>query len=370
MTVRPPTLFSRHAFRPAFQLTIGLWAFGFILLAVMMEIIGRGYGGVSATISVIMFCTTLPLAAMVLWTVLRMRGAPLGARLVAVGAAMLVAVLIQALCDVTANWAAGRFVAPAMREWAGFNLDQYVRAAFLYFWVFGLNLVLIHLSLANTRVRDQEAELIEAKSQAAQAQLAMLRYQLNPHFLFNTLNAISTLVVTRRNDQAEEMLGKLSGFLRGSLASDPNDYVTLDAELDVIQDYLDIEGVRFGERLAVDFACDPRAGPMLVPSFILQPLVENAIKYAVGPARRTVTIKIDARLDGEDLLIMVTDDGEGEKGVTRGGTGVGLRNVRARLNALYGERGIVEAVPLEQGFLAIVRLPATRAAESLREAAE
>lgn len=241
---------------------------------------------------------------------------------------------------------------------------------------FSLNFMLASMAIARVRIGTRERELAEARTQAAQAQLAMLRYQLNPHFLFNTLNAISTLVVTGRAAAAEEMLSRLSGFLRASLASEPGEFVTLDAELDVIQEYLDIESVRFGERLRTDFAIDQRAVGMAVPSFLLQPLVENSIKYAVSPSRRPVLIKVEGRLDGNDLVVTVADDGDSAGDGTPGAsTGVGLRNIRERLAAVYKGRASLEAVALEKGFLAIVRLPARllearEAPSRLAEAAE
>jgi len=240
---------------------------------------------------------------------------------------------------------------------------------FFFAQLFVIGVVILRVLLSAHSSRIQAVELVEAREQATQAQLAMLRYQLNPHFLFNTLNAISTLIVTGRPEQADEMLAKLSGFLRESLATRPNDFTTLDAELGLIQEYLEIEAVRFGEKLKVDFACDPAAGDVLVPSLILQPLVENSVKYAVGPSRRLVTIRIDARLDGDDLVMLVSDDGDGAKEPTQKGTGVGLANVRQRLATTYGERAAFEAMPTENGFLAVIRLPATHLV-TLKAAAE
>ena len=240
---------------------------------------------------------------------------------------------------------------------------------------YALNFIFASLAIGRVRIGARERELAEARTQAAQAQLAMLRYQLNPHFLFNTLNAISTLVVTGRAAAAEEMLSRLSAFLRASLASDPGEFVTLDAELDVIQEYLEIESVRFGERLRTDFAIDSRAVGMAIPSFLLQPLVENSIKYAVSPSRRPVLIKVEGRLDGHDLVVTVADDGDAAADGSPGAsTGVGLRNIRERLDGIYEGRASLEAVALEKGFLAIIRLPArlleAPARPALAEAAE
>jgi LytS/YehU family sensor histidine kinase len=183
---------------------------------------------------------------------------------------------------------------------------------------------------------------LRATAMAHEAQLKMLRYQLNPHFLFNTLNAISTLVLDRKSETANHMVGSLSAFLRYSLDSDPVQRVTLAQEIDATNQYLGIEQLRFGERLRVriDVADDVRDA--LVPSMILQPLIENAIKYAVSKREEGGSIEIEARRDGSDLQIVLSDDGPGcsNKGerAEGNGHGVGLANTRERLRVLYGER--------------------------------
>jgi signal transduction histidine kinase len=264
-------------------------------------------------------------------------------------------------------------VADAMiHEWLirrhpiGFGWNLWGRAqlnAIVYLPLYGLYAVGLALLRSHRTMRIRERQLADATAAAHQAQLAALRYQLNPHFLFNTLNAISTLIVIRRNDEAEAMMSKLADFLRASLGADPQTFILLEDELATVQAYLDIEGVRFGERLAVEVACPAETADALVPSFLLQPLVENAIKYAVAPARRTVTIRIEAAVSGEDLVLIVEDDGEpADEMSPRGGTGVGLRNVRERLRALYGERGVLAAAPRQRGFSAMVHLPLRRRA--------
>ena len=182
---------------------------------------------------------------------------------------------------------------------------------------------------------------LAAQSQANLAQLKMLRYQLNPHFLFNTLNAIATLVLEGANGTAERMLGALSRFLRYTLDQDPQQRVPLKREMEVLDLYLKIEKMRFEDRLMLDFDVDPAAASALVPSLILQPLVENAIKYAVAKAEHGCRIAIRARVTGEWLELELTDDGPGSPSFAPGApapAGVGLRNTRERLATLYGER--------------------------------
>nr|WP_282452887.1 histidine kinase [Lysobacter sp. CAU 1642] len=188
----------------------------------------------------------------------------------------------------------------------------------------------------------QVRQTLQATAMAHQAQLKMLRYQLNPHFLFNTLNAISTLILDRDTPTANRMVQGLSAFLRHSLDNDPMQRVSLRQELEAIQLYLDIEKLRFDDRLKlrVDVAEDCREA--LLPSLLLQPLIENAVKYAVAKREEGGHLEIHARRQGSQLELAVLDDGPGcgDKGPEPAGEGhgVGLANTRDRLQVLYGER--------------------------------
>jgi hypothetical protein len=229
----------------------------------------------------------------------------------------------------------------------------------IYVWVYGMFAAVVGLMLSNLAVQHRERLLAEARDAANQAQMAALRFQLNPHFLFNTLNAISSLIVTRDNDQAEAMMEKLSDFLRATLADDPHQFVTLDAELDMVRAYLDIERVRFGQRLLVEVECPAALRSALTPSFLLQPLVENAIKYAVAPSRTPVVIRVIAHAAGDDLILSVEDEGASVRATPKAGVGVGLANVRSRLAVLYAERGRLAAGRHQGGFRCVVSLPRT-----------
>lgn len=190
-------------------------------------------------------------------------------------------------------------------------------------------------------LQEQVQKSIKAESMAHEAQLRMLRYQLNPHFLFNTLNAISTLILSGDNKVANEMLSKLSHFLRYSLDKDPMRKVDISHEINTMKLYLEIEKVRFDERLQLEFLIDDEVKMALVPSLLIQPLVENSIKYAVANSENGGKITIGARLLAGDLLLEVSDNGpgiefiEGEMPVF---DGIGIVNTRERLEALYGPR--------------------------------
>jgi len=218
----------------------------------------------------------------------------------------------------------------------------------------------VGIKLARQLQHEKETTL-KATAMAHQAQLRMLRYQLNPHFLFNTLNAISTLVLDGRREMANGMVGALSSFLRYSLDSDPEQRVTLDQELESIRRYLSIEQLRFGDRLKVGIMVTPEAAAALVPSLILQPLIENAIKFAVSKREEGGRIEIVGHADDDMLEITLRDDGPGSPDYAPRagpGHGVGLANTRERLHVLYGDRqSFTIRTCAPQGTLVTLRLP-------------
>jgi len=185
--------------------------------------------------------------------------------------------------------------------------------------------------------RDREVEAAQLETRLVQAQLQALQRQLQPHFLFNTLHAISALV--RHNpDAAEEMIERLGDLLRLTLNKVGAQEVPLSEDLDYLEVYLDIEKIHFGDRLVVTCTIDPAARDALVPFLILQPLVENAIKHGVAPHLAPGRVSIDAEVHGARLVLRVSDSGRGTTPGTlqRLTEGVGLSNTRARLQHLYG----------------------------------
>ena len=221
----------------------------------------------------------------------------------------------------------------------GLSLGLVLGTIFLNFTVlagwsalyFGINFYLI--------VEEQSDRLARLENQAASAQLEMLRYQLNQHFLFNTLNSISTLVLLKQTERANAMLSRLSSFLRYTLANEPTAHVTLAQEVETLKLYLEIEKMRFEDRLRPSFEIDPRVAKARLPSLLLQPLVENAIKYAVTPKEDGAEIAVVARLAGDRVQIAVSDTGPGlneMKARPSLSTGVGLANIRERLAQVYG----------------------------------
>lgn len=216
------------------------------------------------------------------------------------------------------------------------------------------------------QLEEQNDRVLRLEAQAASAQLAMLRYQLNPHFLFNTLNSISTLVLLKQAEPANAMLSRLSAFLRYTLANEPTAQVTLAQEIETLKLYLDIEKMRFEERLRPHFAIDPLVARARLPSLLLQPLVENAIKYAVTPQEDGADITISAQLAGQNVRITVSDTGAGLQadgtdpttGFATESTGVGLANIRDRLAQAFGDQHRFDVHRgAEGGFTVVIEFP-------------
>tara|TARA_R110001606_G_scaffold120490_3_gene252235 strand:+ start:8933 stop:10066 length:1134 start_codon:yes stop_codon:yes gene_type:complete len=229
-----------------------------------------------------------------------------------------------------------------------------------FFFIVSWTSLYLTLSYAG-RVRQVERKAARFAQAAQDAELRSLRYQVNPHFLFNTLNSLSTLVMRSQPEEAEEMILNLSKFYRTSLSGDPLEDVPLSEEVHLQNLYLDIEAVRFPERLRTKVNIPDDLLGVLVPGLILQPLVENAIKHSVAHSKRPVTIAISARSDGDNLILTVADDGDPRPvDLHDDGTssGIGLANVRDRLETRFGQQAGLQTVrPAEGGYIAQLTLP-------------
>jgi two-component system LytT family sensor kinase len=227
-------------------------------------------------------------------------------------------------------------------------------------------LVGVHEAWQNyRRFREGELRAAQLEAKLAQAQLEVLKGQLHPHFLFNTLHAISTLI-HRDPEAADEMVAQLSDLLRMTLANVGVQEVALQQELEFLHRYLDIQQIRFQDRLRVVVDVPPETLDLRVPNQVLQPLVENAIRHGVDAQRGQGLIEIRARAEGETLRLTVRDDGPGVKpgvnGMRRGGGGIGLANTRARLRELYGAVSSLElANHPTGGTLVTLSIPLRRA---------
>ena len=345
---------------------IVIWFFGYVLVDIVAFLMNRSSPGMSLLAAMPMLVLGVCQTEAIDMLRARLERFGWAVRLSLLLLATLIATIVQALFDL--NWT--RYMAltlfPTWQTWAlQITPQRMLTTGVLYLWTFCLALTLLWAARASRSSEANAARAAQAETAAAQAQSAALRLQLNPHFLFNTMNSISSLVAVDRKGEAEEMIGRLCDFLRGSLNADPMEDVPLCQEIDSVDAYLSIEATRFGERLEIDIDVAPDAVNAAVPSFILQPFVENAIKHGVslvkGPAHVTVAA---AREDG-DLVLTVTNSADPEgQAVTsrlpaRHSTSIGISNTRQRLRNRYGDRAKLIAGPTDSGYSAAIRFPFT-----------
>lgn len=341
--------------RQALTLTLVVWAFCFVQFVTVLVVWGHGVPPPWTASFLVMALGAGVVSSGLLYVVSRLtEGQRPLVRWTVLGVMVLALALTQGLVDHLAfRLARGQIGRPFVYA----DLAGLVVNVQIYVWLYGLYAVALQLLKTLEEERTRSRQLAEAREAAQEAKLEALRFQLNPHFLFNTLNAISGLVVNNRNAEAELMTGKLASFLRTTFDTDPKELIPLADELATIEAYLEIEIVRFGERLHAKIDCPPTLMEAKVPSFILQPLVENAVKYAVAPSRLGATIKVSVSARGGDLILLVEDTGRSGSAAANTGTGVGLRNIRARLATLYGTAAELETQARDEGFRARIRLP-------------
>ena len=343
----------------ALRSTVALWLF--VLLVFLPAIIRRHDGepwtGVALDCSTII--VSMGFAMLMFLTSRATIGLPYWTRLPLRAASVLFFASVNTMFDLLFQGWVGDHVTDAWQNLPA-DFSRAYQSTLNYILVFGVNMILFHVNYARRAAIQQERQLAEARVTAQQAQLAALRYQLNPHFLFNALNSISALIVTKRNDDAEHMTEKLSSFLRSSLNAEPSELIPLDEELALTEEYLEIESVRFGDRLGVNVHCSDEACHALVPSFLVQPLVENAVKHGVARSVERVEIGIDAEMTDGALRITVTNSiwmGTALNLPSASGTGVGIENVRHRLQAVFGKRASLTAGPVDDRYIATISIP-------------
>lgn len=209
---------------------------------------------------------------------------------------------------------------------------------------------------AEAEVREEQLKRIQAQSIARDAQIKMLRYQLNPHFLCNTLNAINSLIEIEESEKAQKMTVQLSKFLRYSLDNNPDNKIPLAIELNALNLYLEIEKTRFGERLILEFDISIEANQALVPSLLLQPIIENSMKHVIAQNEEGGTISLSASVKDMRLILTLSDTGSGvkvERTKVRSSKrrGIGLRNIDERLKVLYTKDYTIDLITRPSGGL-------------------
>ena len=246
-------------------------------------------------------------------------------------------------------------------DWASYDRRILLWQAFFSLLAFAVVASVTYGSSAAARLREEEARRSQAELLRARSELKALRAQLNPHFLFNTLHSLRALIGEDPH-AAQEALEQLGDLLRYGvrIQGAEDEGVLLEEEWEFVRTYLALEKLRLGERLRVEEQVSPAALASVVPAFVLQPLVENAVRHGIAPSPRGGTIRIRAALEDGALCLDVQDDGLGANGAATKGTGKGLELVRQRLRALYGAAGAMEVrAPAGGGFAVTLRLPAT-----------
>lgn len=258
----------------------------------------------------------------------------------------------------TILWSQGDFKPdePEYIRWAVHALPPAIVSRFLEFWVLiGVLAAVMHYQ----RGQEKERQVTALRGELQGAQLNALKKQLQPHFLFNTLNTVSALM-DEDVGGARKVLSRLGQLLRITLDKEQRDRVTLAREVDYIRNYLDIESMRFRDRLTVHYAVPAELNDVVVPSMLLQPLVENAVKHGPDSVSAHVDLRVSAERRGDSLRLAVEDNGKGCSDLSRAraGSGIGLSNVKERLRLLYGDRARLEVdSPNGKGFQAVITLP-------------
>lgn len=204
--------------------------------------------------------------------------------------------------------------------------------------------------------KEIEDRKTDTEKMAKEAELFKLRHQLQPHFLFNSLNSINALIGIKP-EEARKMVQQLSDFLRGTIRKDELQWVSLKEELEYLQLYLEIEKVRFGHRLSTVIECDEATEQMQLPALLLQPIMENAIKFGLYDTIDETVIYLSATVEEKDLVIKITNPFDPETSSPKQGTGFGLQSVQRRLYLLFARTGLLITEVKENTFITIVKIP-------------
>jgi two-component system, LytTR family, sensor kinase len=342
----------RSRTRAALWLTLAFWGSGYALLTLATALSGNEHLPAIAGMRIVTTLIGLGFCYLIHLLLRHPRLTTNKRRLIALACVAPVAAELYA-------WAAFFAMAtvdPSL-DLKNFTWTSAINTIAFWTWFFlawaGLYLALMY----SFDVQDEQRRSAELREQAHVAQLRALHSQINPHFLFNSLNSVSALILDKNTDKAEEMVVKLARFLRLGLSADPTRKIPLELEVELQRSYLDIEQLRYPD-LVVEVDVPEQMKGALVPSLILQPIVENAVKYGVAGAPPPATITIRATAAGERLSLEVIDSGKGAKHNATGG-GIGLANVRQRLALLYGEgrTGLTAAREADGRFGVRISLP-------------
>lgn len=349
---------TNSGFRQALVLTFAIW-FVFVYGSYCVSELIAGHTGFLQDLPLDLLAILLiALVAQTLYPLaLATTGWPVVQRSAILAAVVLLVAFVQSLINLVESRMLG--IVPAI-DLAHLDLmrSRFASNFLSQLYLSMANAALLVFVVETRRSSEQRLGLARAEAAMAEAKTVALRLQLNPHFLFNTLNSISSLIVTRRLDDAEEMIERLADFLRQSLEANPNGLVPLEEEFATVETYLDIEAVRFGDRMHIDLRCPAELAKITVPNYILQPLVENAVKYGVARSLQTVTVRVIAQEKGGRLCVQVCDDAKPhDKAETPASLGVGTENINQRLATHYGDAAALTTERGPEGYIATISLP-------------
>lgn len=268
-------------------------------------------------------------------------------------------ILIWCVALAAACTAGARYILPFINKdavYANFMAQSLVIRFFTDFLAVGWMAMISMIWYSQIDQKENERRKAEAEQLARDAELYNLRQQLQPHFLFNSLNSINALIGFKP-EEARKMIHQLSDFLRGTLKKDDQLQVTLNEELQHLNLYLEIEKVRFGHRLKTEISCDPQCGESIMPAMLLQPLVENAIKFGLYDTTEDVVVSIRGELEGNYLELIVQNPYDPKTSRPRQGTGFGLSGVQRRLYLLYARNDLMETHANDNIFTTIIKIP-------------
>lgn len=333
--------------------TMALWLF--VLLIYLPIIVERhsGEGALSVALDgstvFVSMLFAMPIFALFRGTLTK----SLALRIPLLVVAVLLTAIIQAIFDLLFTaWVAHNFE----KSWEALprDLARGYGAMINYISVFGVNLALFQFAYSRRRSGTEERRFAEVLATRQEAELAALRFKLNPHFLFNALNSVSAMIVTHRNAEADLMVEKLSAFLRASFNYETASPIPVEEELATVEQYAGIEHLRFGDRICIEIRCEPDAAALLMPPLLIQPLVEKLVEAASAiPEATPVRIAVAARIDDEALLIDLSHDGTGLPRMLD----LTIGCIGPRLGALYGHAGERIVAPRHQDNIVTLRLP-------------
>ena len=291
-----------------------------------------------------------------IWWVLRARGPFTGWSFIRAASPL---ILIASGLNTILSWAIFYAFMPDREPLLPLNFD-WVRAApqpLSYLWVFFTWACFVATLAGSAEVRNRERALAASLRDVQEARLRALRYQIHPHLVFNSLNTIQALMEAGQPGAAQHTLELLSRFLRNTLETSTASRVSLDSELETQRIYLDIEAVRFADRLRVEVSVEEEARLALVPTLLLQVFIENAIKHGLARSIQGVRIEIGAVREGDTLRLWVEDDAAATDAPRPAGFGIGLSNVRSRLQAQYGDTATLVSGAVDAGWRSEVVMP-------------